>query len=57
MEDRAFIGFRAASLNQGGRAMETGTGKFSKSTMVKMIYADILQIDAGWEGSECHPIN
>jgi hypothetical protein len=57
MEDGAFIGFRAASFNQGGRAMETGTGKFSKSTMVKMIYADILQIDAGWEGSECHPIN
>jgi len=25
--------------------------------MVKMIDADILQIDAGWEGSECHPIN
>ena len=57
MEDRAFIGFRAASLNQGGRAMETGTGKFSKSTMVKMIDADIVQIDAGWEGSESHPIN
>jgi hypothetical protein len=24
---------------------------------VKMIDADIVQIDAGWEGSECHPIN
>ena len=27
------------------------------TTMVKMIDADIVQIDAGWEGSECHPIN